>query len=70
MWSSHPLQMGGSQSPFARRSALRQELTSLAPICGGRALYRRQPEDSGYLAVELATDEELQLADGRPMLIL
>jgi hypothetical protein len=59
--------MGGSQSPFARRSALRQELTSLPPICGGRAL--RQRKDTGYLAVELATDEELQLADGRPMLI-
>jgi len=29
------------------------------PICGGRALYRRQREDSGYLAVKLAADEEL-----------
>ena len=34
----------------------------------GDPLYRRQPEYPGYLAIELVTDDELQLADRRPML--
>ena len=43
-----------------------KEQTSLAPICA------HSTADSasypGYLAIELVTDEELRLADGRPML--
>src|SRR6267143_3013207 len=37
-------------APFGRRSALRREQTSLAPIRGAHALYRRPRECPGYLA--------------------
>ena len=34
------------------------------------AITRRQRENPGYLAIDLVTDDELQLADGRPILVL
>ena len=54
----------------------------LAPIRGSRAgsplvldvflppITRRQRENPGYLAIDLVADDKLQLADGRPMLVL
>jgi|GEM_PF-1154018 uncharacterized protein YbjT (DUF2867 family) len=65
-----PVRVASRHPDRGRRLFGSDDPTSRAPICGARALYRRQRKYPGYLAIELVTDDGLQLADGSPMLIL
>jgi Ala-tRNA(Pro) deacylase len=64
-----------------KKARAAEQLAPLVLVCGRRALslivqdvstalYLRQREDPGYLPIGLIADDQLQLADARPMLVL